>query len=83
VYEYKLPASSGVMVTSIDPESPAAKAGLRDGDIVVSFAAESVSGIDELHRLLSADRAGKPLPLLALRGIHLLDLNVTPTHRPE
>ena len=83
VYEYKLPASSGVMATSVDLESPAAKAGLGDGDIIVSFAGESVSGIDELHRLLSADRVGKRLPLMALRGVQLLDMTVTPTHRPE
>jgi S1-C subfamily serine protease len=83
VYEYKLPASSGVMATSVDAESPASKAGIRDGDIIVSFAGESVGGIDVLHRLLSADRAGKRLPLVALRGVHLLDMTVTPTHRPE
>ena len=83
VYEYKLPASSGVMATSVDPESPAGKAGLRDGDIIVSFAGERVSGIDELHRLLSAERVGKRSPLVALRGVHLLELTVTPTHRPE
>ena len=83
VYEYKLPASSGVMATSVDPESPAGKAGLRDGDIIVSFAGESVSGIDELQRLLSADRVGKRLPLMAMRGVHLIDMTVTPTRRPE
>lgn len=83
VYEYKLPASSGVMATSIDPEGPAGKAGLRDGDIIVSFAGETVSGIDELHRLLSADRTGQRLPLLALRGVQLVDVTVIPTHRPE
>jgi S1-C subfamily serine protease len=83
VYEYKLPTSSGVMATSVDPESPAGKAGLHDGDIIVSFAGESVSGIDELHQLLSAERAGKRLPLLALRGVYLLDITVTPMHRPE
>jgi S1-C subfamily serine protease len=83
VYEYKLPASSGVMATSVDPEGPAARAGLRDGDIIVSFADESVSGIDELHRLLSADRVGKRMPLLALRGVALVDIAVTPIHRSE
>jgi S1-C subfamily serine protease len=83
VYEYKLPVSSGVMATSVDPQSPADKAGLRDGDIIVSFAGESVRGIDELHRLLSADRAGKSLPLMVLRGVRLVDLTVTPEDRPE
>jgi S1-C subfamily serine protease len=83
VYEYKLPASSGVMAISIDPESPAGKAGLRDGDIIVSFAGDSVSGIDELHRLLSADRLGERLPIMVLRGAYLLDMTVMPTRRPE
>jgi S1-C subfamily serine protease len=83
VYVYKLPAPSGVMATSVDPESPAAKAGLREGDIILSFAGESVSAIDELHRLLSADRVGRRQPLMALRGISLLDLTVTPENRPE
>jgi S1-C subfamily serine protease len=83
VYEYKLPASSGVLATSVDPETPAGKAGLREGDIILSFAGESVSAVDELHRLLSAERAGKRQQLIALRGISLLDLTVTPETRPE
>jgi S1-C subfamily serine protease len=69
--------------TNIDPEGPATRSGLRDGDIIVSFAGEGVSGIDKLHRLLSADRAGKRLPLLALRSVQLVDLQVTTEHRPE
>jgi S1-C subfamily serine protease len=83
VYEYKLPTSSGVMATGIDPEGPAGMAGVREGDIIVSFAGETVSGIDDLHRLLSADRTGRRLPLLALRGVQLVDITVMPGHRPE
>jgi S1-C subfamily serine protease len=83
VYEYKLAVSFGVMAISVDPQSPADKAGLRDGDIIISFAGESVSGIDELHRLLTADRAGRHLPLKVLRGVHLVDLNVIPEDRRE
>ena len=83
VYEYKLPVSSGVMVTHIDPQSPAEKAGLREGDIVVSFAGQSVSAIDELHRLLTDQRAEKPQPLVVLRQVSLVDLTVIPVHRSE
>jgi S1-C subfamily serine protease len=83
VYEYKLPVSSGVMATHIDPQSPAERAGLRDGDIIVSFAGESVSAIDELHRLLTADRVGKNLPLMVLRGVSLLELSVIPANRAD
>jgi S1-C subfamily serine protease len=82
VYVYKLAASSGVMATNVDPEGPAGKAGLRDGDILVSFAGETVSGIDQLHRYLSADRVGSLLSLSALRGVRLLDFMVMPTQRP-
>jgi S1-C subfamily serine protease len=82
-YAYKLPVSSGVMATSVDPGSPAEKAGIREGDILVGFAGENVAGIDDLHRLLSEDRAQKRLPVVVLRGVSLLDLMVTPEPRPE
>jgi S1-C subfamily serine protease len=83
VYEYKLPASAGVMATHIDPQGPAEAAGLREGDIIVSFAGERVSAIDELHRLLTDDRIGRRVPLVVLRGVFLQDLTVVPQHRPE
>ncbi len=83
VYEYRFAVSFGVMATSVDPQSPADKAGMRDGDIIISFAGESVSGIDELHGLLTADRAGKHLPLTVLRGVRLVNLTVIPEDRRE
>jgi S1-C subfamily serine protease len=83
VYEYKLPASAGVMATHIDPQGPAEAAGLREGDIIVSFAGERVSAIDELHRLLTDDRVGRRVPLVVLHGVYLQDLTVVPQHRPE
>jgi S1-C subfamily serine protease len=83
VYEYKLPGSSGVMVTHIDPGSPAEVSELREGDIIVSFAGEQVGAIDELQRLLTADQVGKRVPLVVLRGVYLLDLTAVPEHRPD
>ena len=83
VYEYRLAADSGVMATSIDPNGPAAHAGMRDGDIILSFAGETISAINELHKALTAERVGKPQPVLVLRGISLVDLTMTPASRPE
>jgi S1-C subfamily serine protease len=81
VYAHKLPVSSGVMATELDANGPAAVAGMREGDVIVSFAGEAVSAVDVLHRLLSAERIGQRQQLVVLRGISLVDLNVTPANR--
>ena len=82
VRHFGLPADGGVLVIGLDPGSPAAVAGLREGDVVLSLAGEPVDGIDALQRLLTAERVGEPTPLVALRRDRLLDLTVTPAERP-
>ena len=83
VYEYKLAADSGVMATSVDSNGPAARAGMRDGDIILGFAGETISAINELHKVLTAERVGKPQTVLVLRGVSLVDLTMVPAARPE
>ncbi len=63
-----LAVSSGVLVVSVEPDSPAATAGLRDGDIVLTFADAAVTGVDDLHRHLTEDRIGVPTTVTILRG---------------
>lgn len=55
--------AAGVLAASVEAGGPADTAGLRPGDIVVAFARAPVSGIDDLHRLLSEERIGHPAPL--------------------
>jgi len=69
---------SGVFVTALTEKSPARDGGVRDGDIVVGFAGQPVSGIDDLHRLLTHERVGENVPVRVLRGGRILDLGVTP-----
>ena len=45
---------------SIEARSPAAAAGLQEGDVILAFAGTPVSGVDDLHRLLTDDRIGRP-----------------------
>jgi len=74
-----LAVSSGVLVVSVEPGSPAAAAGVQDGDVVLAFAGEPITGIDELHRRLTEDRIGVSTPLTVMRRLDRLTLDVVPT----
>src|SRR5436305_9778981 len=50
---HDLPGETGVVVLSVENNSPAAKAGLREGDLIIGMAGRPVAGIDDVHRLLS------------------------------
>jgi S1-C subfamily serine protease len=82
-YEYKLPMATGVMATALAANGPAANAGLEEGDVIVGFAAQPVGGIDDLHRLLTTERAGKPQNVSLLRGTALKHLMIVPREREE
>jgi S1-C subfamily serine protease len=80
---FGLPATSGVLVVSVEAGSPAARAGLRDGDILVAFAEHPVAGADDLHRLLTEERIGQRLPVAVIRGTERLRLDVMPGETPK
>jgi len=69
----------GVFVTHVDPESPAARGGVRDGDILVTFNGKRVEGVDDLHRLLSVEAIGCASTLGVLRGTTPAELRVVPS----
>jgi len=77
----QLAVSSGVFVTSVEPKSPAASAGLRDGDVILAFAGEVVTGIDDLHRRLTGDRIGVPATLTILRSAERRQLTIVPSEK--
>jgi S1-C subfamily serine protease len=82
-YEYKLPLSSGVMVTTVAANGPASIAGLEEGDVIIGFAGQPVGGIDDLHRMLTTEGAGKPQNVSLLRGTALKHLMIVPQEREE
>ena len=59
---YDLPIESGVLAMSIEKGSPAERAGLREGDIIIAYGDKPVSSVDDLHRLLT-EACGPPVPL--------------------
>jgi S1-C subfamily serine protease len=81
VRHYNLPSSSGAMVISVEPDSPAQRAGLRERDVIVRFADKAVAGVDDLHRVLTDAVLGQSADLTVLRGTDLLKFNVQPRAR--
>lgn len=73
-----LDSRTGVLVTGVEAASPAERAGLVPGDIIVAFDAQSVTGIDDLHRLLASDRIGTSGTVEVLRGAEKLLLSIVP-----
>jgi S1-C subfamily serine protease len=78
VYEYKLSINTAILVNEVYAGSPAAQAGLLPGDIIVAFGTKDIAGIDELHRLLTADVANRSTALTILRGVEQKKLSIIP-----
>jgi S1-C subfamily serine protease len=69
---------TGVLVTNVEPESPAATAGLVNGDVIVRFNDEPVKTIDDLHRVLTEERIGVPSKLGLVRAGAVRTLPIVP-----
>jgi S1-C subfamily serine protease len=77
-----LERESGVRVETTVADGAARAGGVLSGDIIVGFAGEPVGTVDELHRLLTEDRVGRPAPLLVLRRAEKREIAVTPREAP-
>ncbi|MGH8004450.1 MAG: S1C family serine protease [Limisphaerales bacterium] len=75
---YGLPVESGVLVASVEPGSPAARAGLAEGDVIIGFDNQPVAGIDDLHRLLTEEQVGRKAHLTIIRRTERMELWVVP-----
>ena len=74
--------ASGAMVTALEPSAPAAQAGLMSLDTIVRADGAAVTGVDDLIRLLNAERIGRAIVIEALRRGTLREFEVTPMERP-
>ncbi|HEV8211817.1 MAG TPA: trypsin-like peptidase domain-containing protein [Vicinamibacterales bacterium] len=76
--ENQLAVTSGVFIVSVEPNSPAANAGLKDGDVVLAFAGTPVTGVDDLHRLLTEEKIGVATAVTILRSARRRNVTVLP-----
>src|SRR5213595_480198 len=64
---HRLPVTEGVLVVGVEPASPAVKAGLLEGDIIIAFKNQPVASIDQLQRCLGATEIGVTSPIAVVR----------------
>jgi serine protease Do len=70
--------ANGVMVESVETDSPAAKAGLKEGDVIVEFDGERVRSSRQLSRLVQETVSGRSVPLAAMRDGQRVPMTVQP-----
>lgn len=71
----------GVWITTLDPNGPAAKAGLAPGDLLVAADGQTLTGLDDLLRVLDTQSIGKPTDVAVIRQGRRMTLTVTPRER--
>jgi S1-C subfamily serine protease len=75
----RLGVRRALRIVDVFAGAPAAVAGLRPGDVVVTAGRQPVSDAQSLQRLLFADAIGQPLPVTVLRNGAMVDVIATPT----
>ncbi len=73
----------GVAIASLEPDSPAAKAGLQPGNIVLALDGEPLTGADDLVRLLGGGSIGADTTLSVIADSELKQVVVVPAERTE
>jgi S1-C subfamily serine protease len=75
---YDLTKESGALVLSVEEKSPAKRAGVQEGDVIVALEGRPVAGVDDLHRVLTDVRVGVSCSLTLLRYTEKIELKIVP-----
>jgi S1-C subfamily serine protease len=82
VRHYSLPSELGVLVLNVEPNSPAQRAGLTVGDVIIGFIDARIETIDDLQRQLTDQRVAEVCRLQIIRHAEKLELAITPVESP-
>jgi S1-C subfamily serine protease len=80
---HHLQSDYGVEVMSIDRQSPAGRAGIKEGDLIVLVNGQATASVDDVHRILAEWPIGKPLPVVVIRGQERIEVSVEPAEAAQ
>jgi S1-C subfamily serine protease len=75
---YGLPLEAGVLVVSVEKNSPAERAGVREGDLIVAFNGQPIGSVHHLHKILVGEQIGVSASLTIVRHTEKLELPILP-----
>src|SRR5437899_7656570 len=75
---YGLPLETGVLVVSVEKNSPAKRAGLREGDLIVAFDSQPIGSVHDLHKVLVGEQIGVSASLTVIRRTEKSELSILP-----
>ena len=78
-----LNATNGVVITRVDPGTPAAKVGLLEGDVILQFDGQAIDQEHSLQSLLFSHRSGETVPLTIMRDTKTILVQITLGARPS
>ncbi len=79
---HELSVESGVLIISIEEDSPAQNAGLVEGDVIVGMNNQPIASIDDLHKLLTHEQVGMRSQLTIIRGNDKLIIDIVSASKP-
>ena len=83
IMQLNLSVNKGVVIVQVVADSPADKAGLREGDVIVNIGGQDVTTVDEFTQVLNSCNIGQPLAIKYWRGKTEYTVTVTPVESPQ
>ena len=80
---YGLPLETGVLVVSVEKNSPAERAGVREGDLIVAFNGQSIGSVHHLHKILVGEQINVSASLTIIRHTEKLEVPILPGESPS
>lgn len=78
---HKIPQNKGVMIINVEKNTPAMKAGLKEGDIIIGFDNDAITSSSALFKHLTGDKINRPLKVTILRKTEKLVMEILPEEK--